>query len=282
MKLRLGPQHRGWIPLAEQTIDDYPLRVYRWPDSTQHAPSLAAIHGMEEDWDVWQPACRRLADRFQIFCLDLPWHGRDGYAWGLKRSPAEWLHHGLQLVPDVPSIILAHSFGANAALEYLARHAAPQLQALILASPFYRARIEDFDWDFFDATRRGFRETMLRGLRARLAPDRDMSLLAAMTDKVIDQIGPLGFLEFFALFSRTPHLDVARIRVPALIISGEDDLPVMAHGNADLAEALPLGRFEQLHGCGHFSLIEQPATFADAIECFISESIVVEQIAQAP
>src|SRR6266849_3992362 len=110
---------QSWQPCAERVVDGQAVLVYRWASSRVEAPVVVLIHGMEESWDIWTDFCERAAGQFHLFALDLPWHGRQGYTWGHGRSAPEWLRLGLELVPATPSGLIAHSFGANAALEYL-------------------------------------------------------------------------------------------------------------------------------------------------------------------
>lgn len=65
----------------------------------------------------------------------------------------------------------------------------------------------------------------------------------------------------------TPRLD--RVRVPALVISGEHDEATPAVVRP-LVEALPDARWELLEGASHCTHLEQPGRFLELVEAFLS------------
>lgn len=268
-----GRPARRWPVCTERAIDGQTLQVYQWPDTPSQAPAIAMIHGLEEGSDIWLGLCQALADQFRPFGLELPWHGRDGYRWGHVRPATEWLDQALDLMPVSPAILVAHSFGANTVLEYLQYHTLPGLRAVVLVAPFYQPRYEGFDWAFFRQSTEKFGEILKYGLQVRKGgKEIEPALLEAMTEKVLDRVGPLGFMEFFSVFSRTPALRLDRIHVPVLVVSGADD-PAAAPNGASLAERLPDGHLALIPECGHFCMIEQPEAFEQTIRRFLSKRL---------
>jgi 3-oxoacyl-[acyl-carrier-protein] synthase II len=264
---------RGWIRCAERTLDDQTLRVSQWHAADNQPLTTFMVHGLEEGSDIWLGLCQQMSDQSRIFGLDLPWQGHAGYRWGHARSAAEWLHQGLALAPVEPTVLIAHSFGANAVLEYLQHYELPSLRALVLVAPFYRDRYDDFDWTFFHEAPEKFAQILEHGLRVRKGDKTiDPELLAAMTQKVIDRVGPLGFMEFFSVFLRTPALRLDRVRVPVLVVAGVND-PSAQPGAAMLAQSLPDGSFELIPECGHFCMLEQPAAFETLVRRFVIERL---------
>ena len=75
--------------------------------------------------------------------------------------------------------------------------------------------------------------------------------------------GPAGAAQARAAATRrdaSPHLH--RLKMPTLLLWGEDDaLAPLSYGQL-LAEGLPHARFEVLGGCGHLPTLEQPARSA--------------------
>jgi 3-oxoacyl-[acyl-carrier-protein] synthase II len=266
-------QSRGWMRCAERTLDGQTLRVSQWRKSDSEAPATFMIHGLEEGSDIWLGLCQQLSDQSRLFGLDLPWQGHAGYRWGHVRPATEWLREGLALAPASPTVLIAHSFGANAVLEYLQHHEMPTLRAIVLVAPFYRAHYEDFDWTFFHQATEKFGQILEHGLRVRKGDKAiDPEVLSAMTQKVLDRVGPLGFMEFFSVFMRTPALRLDRIRVPVLVVGGVND-PGALPGAAALAQSLPDGYFELIPECGHFCMLEQPGAFETLVRRFVSERL---------
>lgn len=253
--------------IGERVLDGYSIRLRGGLPADTPRPALCLIHGLGEGWEVWSALCSRLAQRYQLFCLELPWSGSQGPRWGQLRPPSAWLRSGLELLPEPPRGLVAHSFGANAALELLQDGRPPALDALVLVSPFYLAPSQELDWQVFQQTLQRFRQVMAQGvaIRQQRRGSKNRELLAAMGEKVVEWIGPLGFMEFFALFARTPALRLEQIGIPALILAGADDITASAESNIGLADRLPGSRVATLPGCGHFCMLEQPDLCADAV-----------------
>ncbi len=115
---------------------------------------------------------------------------------------------------------------------------------------------------------------MSHGLEVRIrSKAKDPEILSAMTNKVLERVGPLGFLEFYTAFTRTPSLRLDHIQVPVMILVGIDDFPAIRSGNPDLAAALPHGCFENLPNCGHFPMIENPEALANRASEFFTENL---------
>ena len=54
------------------------------------------------------------------------------------------------------------------------------------------------------------------------------------------------------------HADLAGVRVPTLVLCGEQDPVTPVADHAAIAAAIAGARFERIEGCGHLSTIEQP------------------------
>lgn len=264
----------GWLLQAECGVEAYTLRLHEKADGPPGAPALCFIHGLGENWDIWLEAASHFPPDYRLVCLELPWNGRDGYRWGQVSSAAKWLQKALQLLSHPPVAFIAHSFGANAVLDYLHHHSL-DTQALVLASPFYVVPGTSFDWPAFYATLENFKEVMKQGIKVKQnTTSRDnASLLKAMTDKVIERIGPLGFLEFFSLYTRTPALHLDQVSIPTLIVTGDSDSASPLAANAHLQATLPQGFIELIPQCGHFCMLEQPGTFAHLVNQFLAKQL---------
>ncbi len=238
--------------------------------------SVATLHGMEDHWQVWQSLANHVDARLGLFALDLPWSGQHGQLWGLQHSARDWVKLGLGLVKTDVSVLLAHSFGANAVLDYLSTYGTSSVKAVVLISPFYKHKHEDFDWPLMIHYIDRFQQLLEEGLKVRYkknwyAPE----VVSGMAEKVRNRIGPYGWLEFFTLFSRTPELNLQSIHIPCLVLGGEHDFAAFPADCEALARALPYGRVEILEGCGHFSMLERPAAVFFRVNDFLQEALAL-------
>jgi len=61
------------------------------------------------------------------------------------------------------------------------------------------------------------------------------------------------------------------IRVPVMVIAGDDDQITPATGMQEMARAIPDARFVLVPGAGHLTPLEQPATVSSALADFLTE-----------
>jgi len=234
--------------------------------------AIATLHGLGNRWEMWDPLIQNLASPIEIFSLDLPWSGQQGYLWGLKSTISEWLQLGLNTVKTDISVFLAHSFGANAVLEYLCTYQVHTLKALILISPFYKERYEFVNWSTMEYHMNHFQKLLEEGLRAHpQTKQTTRETIVAMAEKVRERIGPYGWLQFFNMYSRTPGLNLQAIQIPCLVLGGEHDFASFALDCKALARNLPNGTVEILTNCGHFSILENPRIVVSIIDRFLKQ-----------
>lgn len=267
---RRQQRHQG--QLFELALPEIMLRTYEIQPASATGPAIAFVHGMEGRWDSWTSVWEYLHPQFRSYSLELPWAGQQDYRWSLVRQPHDYIKSGLELIPADITMLVAHSFGANAVLEYITNHPIPSLKALVLIAPFFKPSYELFDWDVLNYYIERFQALLEDGVRVRQPPERPPhppEVRAALGEKIRDRIGPYGWMQFFLLFSRTPALHLQAVQVPCLVLGGSNDFASLPEDCAALADALPHARVEILSQCGHFCMLEQPQLVARAINQFL-------------
>lgn len=79
-----------------------------------------------------------------------------------------------------------------------------------------------------------------------------------------------------AMAARGGSLDVlAEVRVPALVVRGEDDTIATAEDAAAMVDALPDAELRTLPGAGHLTALEQPTAFDDAARTLLARASAV-------
>ncbi|AWK10160.1 hypothetical protein DDQ41_16055 [Streptomyces spongiicola] len=234
---------------------------------------MLLLHGLAGATSVWRSYEELALDGVEIWEGVLPWGAEGDPGWSVHDDPAEHVERALDAMPGGVDAVIVHSFTAGPALEVLARRAAGRgPRAAVVVAPFHRRSPGDFTWDDALYYLSGFHRILEEGLRIgagdRIAP----ALRAAMAMRVRDRIGPYGWQQFFGAYLRSPHLDVAALRLPVLVVAGTEDFAAPPGDARTLAGALPDGRFELFDDCGHFAMVEQPRRFADAVHALLSEA----------
>jgi pimeloyl-ACP methyl ester carboxylesterase len=252
------------------------LRSAAGPDPLR----VLLLHGLGGTSAVWRTLADRAPAGLQLWTADLPWGLDTAADWVHDPDVGQWIVRALAAMPaGRADVVVAHSFAATALLDVLDRAGPPRPRALVLVSPFYRARTEDFDWlalrNSLDAFPRLLADCVRLHVRRPLAAGVDED----MARHLLARIGAYGWARFLDLYLRTPRLRTSRLDLPVLAISGErDDAASPADGVA-LARALPDCRLEIFPGCGHFPMAEQPDRFARLVAEFLT---TVAAAASAP
>lgn len=272
----------SWKPLSarnsrHRALDvparGYPLRIVESTRPTVQGGVIVMVHGMEEGWDVWEQVAPRLEARARVIRLDLPWSGALGYDWTTEREAISgWLKRALDAVPAPIVGLVAHSFGAMAALDYLDVYGLRDLRAVALVSPFHLFRDQELDWPMIEHLSAHYRRFLGIALAVRQRRERfDPELGAMMAEKVRDKIGPVGCIQFLSLLSRSKRIDLRGLGIPFLLLGGEDDFYSLPAHCERLASELPRGTACILADCGHFAMIEQPDRVADLLDGFFEK-----------
>ncbi|MYT29270.1 MULTISPECIES: alpha/beta hydrolase [unclassified Streptomyces] len=239
---------------------------------TPQGPRAVLVHGMEDTWESWYPLVRLLPSHWQVSALDLPWRAGNDYGWRREATPRGWLEHGLAQLPEPPTLLVGHSFGATAVLETLAGADRLPAPAAVLAAPFYRPPGLPATWSVFERSRSNFDDIIRAGLDVRLgrrAEHLDPALRTHMVRMMSERIGPAGFLTLFEQFLATAGFDLSRVDVPVLVLGGTTD-PCLADGRAEaLQRELPRGRVRLDDDYHHFCHVAQAAEVAAEICAFV-------------
>ncbi|MFG2287175.1 alpha/beta fold hydrolase [Streptomyces sp. NPDC048595] len=238
------------------------------------APHVVLVHGFEEGWESWQPLLEHLPRTVRASALSLPWRAGSAHTWPRHGDAATWLARAFDVLERPPDLFVAHSFGACALLQLLARHPAHPYRDVpaALVAPVWRVGDRSLTPEFFAEARTRFRHTITEGLQVQLhTRGRTVSgeLLRIMADKVLERVEPEGFLQFYLELARLPHLPVDRITAPLLVVSGLDDT---AAPGGDLEVLRRRARDITVHRAphlGHFCQTQQPAQVAEQITDFL-------------
>nr|URG41745.1 Pep15 [Streptomyces sp. NAK02211] len=249
-------------------------------------PRVLLLHGMADSSSVWDRLCTLVPQRAQlrraeIHTAELPWRGTGPPQWAHRLDPASWLAETLdELAGTVgpADVVVAHSFSALLLLDLVCGTSAPtgtagspgpRLPGMVLVSPFFRPRPEDFDWGTMTGLPEQFVRTLEEGIRVAAGPRSKPELHRALAERLCETIGPYGWSRFFELYLRTPWLRTGEVRTPALVVSGTEDRIAVTGEARDLVARMPAAKLRTFEETGHFPMAEQPERFADALDDFL-------------
>ncbi len=253
-------------------------------------PLLVLLHGFGDSYTGWDGWVRALDGQFRIICLDFPGHG-------LTRAPVGYSLSGEALADYVDAFatrlalprfaVAGNSMGGGVAWQLALRHP-ERLNALILvdAAGFPNEqppreiplafRLLQYPWG----------RAFLRNIDNR--PLIDEGLKTDVVDKTV--ITP-EFVDRWAEFQRAPghrailmslnpaafaqasSAALAGIRIPTLILHGEDDPLIEPAGARKFAAAIPGAKLILYPHVGHLPQVEIPQrSAADVAEFLLANS----------
>lgn len=231
--------------------------------TTVGAPPIILVHGTRFSAGQWSPQLASLQEDFPVAAVDLPGHGtRSAQPWSLAAA-AEIISSAVDSLDRGPALVVGHSLGGYASLEFARRHP-DRLCGLVLAGA--------------SASTRGLWATPYRWV-AGLVPRIPAERLARWNDRLLRRLYPPEVVEetircgyaFHTLptawgevLGRFDAGAMRHVTAPVLILNGEKDT-VFRSGERDFARAHPHARIELIPRARHLANFDAPDAFTDAV-----------------
>jgi len=229
-------------------------------------PSLLMIHGAGGTGQVYQPQLSGLAGRLNAASLDLPGHGATpGPGRDTIAGYAEWLEGFLGAGPLRP-VLLGHSMGGAIALTVGLRR--PELlRGLILLGTGARLRVMPA---VLEGLARDFPATVKMIVPFSYGPGADPRTVA----QGIEQMGATAPEVLLGDFTACDRFDLMErlgdIRLPTLVLVGDQDQMTPLKYSQRLAQAIPGAQMRVIAGAGHMLYLEQPRQVNQAVAEFMA------------
>lgn len=244
-------------------------------------PAVLLIHGWTLDLDMWEPQVAELAGSFHLIRFDRRGFGLSSGRAGLGTDVQDALRLCDQLKLDRLACV-GMSQGARVAL-HLCRIAPQRISCVVLDGPprmlaeklaektaeeggdiplgEYRSLIARGDIDTF---RRNWAQHPLMQLQSRAA------LPKALLERMTARYSGKDLLQ--ELPEPEDHWDrtvTASLRTPALIITGEHDLPARVHAADALSQLLPCAQRAVVGASRHIPSLDNPRTYNAILRAFL-------------
>lgn len=238
------------------------------------------VHGLCAERGIWRLAAPALAPRFNVLAMDCRGHGESGAdePFTLSRIGLDAAEMG-----GPNSVGIGHGMGAQALLSHAVDHPG-WFGALVLVGAGRTALSSDSGWsrtrqiaaakvretnDMADAWSI-YLEGGLFGVNSDELPD---ELVADWRDDFLE-VDPRAFTSLAAELSSIDLTDqeLAKITVPTLIVTGENDLPYASHATA-LAEAISTATLAWVPDAGHTPQLDSATEFNEIVFEFLRANL---------
>jgi 3-oxoadipate enol-lactonase len=241
-----------------------------------NGPPLVLLHSLLSDRASFDKIAPKLSETFRVIVPELPGFGESDVASGGLAGVADRMAGAIDDCADGEDVIvLGNGYGGFVALQMAIRH--PNIATkLILAdcgAAFSEAGREAFRNMAAASKAKGLSAITDIAMRRLFAPefqeanpelmrDRREAFLRTDPDVFRAACGALAELDL------RPQL--SQVKVPVLVLVGEQDEatpPPMSH---EIATGLPQARLKIIPGCAHVPQLQAPSAFLDAIGEFLS------------
>ena len=240
---------------------------------------LLLLHGIGSNSRSFRHQLDGLSDTYSVIAWDAPGYGRseDPVA---PFSLADLADRAVELLDEL-QIDAAHVLGLSmggVVAQLVYHHYPRRVRSLILAdtnpgggavaeperSERVRQRLDALD----RLGPQGMAEQRAPNL---VGPGAPLELIAELTSIMVE-VRPAGYrAAAIALGNTDLTAKLSTIRVPTLVIHGEQDRVVLLETARMLAATIPDARLVIIPDAGHVSNQEQPATFNNAVRAFLQE-----------
>jgi len=240
------------------------------------ARTIVLTHGLGSDLDFWSPVVEPLAAHYRVLRWDL--RGSGGSAAPAGPYDAALFARDLAALLDHAGVddahLVGHSGGGVVTQRFALDFPARARSVVLVSTSSEVSEKASAAWlrlaDVVEAN--GFgpdRQASTRGFApAFAAAHPDVVQEIAARARRNDPAAYAATARAFGIYRFTAEL--ARIRVPALVLQGLDDALTPPGGSVILARALPRARLVMVSGAGHFLPIETPALFTSAVLAFLA------------
>jgi pimeloyl-ACP methyl ester carboxylesterase len=230
--------------------------------------SLVFIHGACENSAFWNHQ-KILADRYKLFLLDLPSHGKSK---PLTNGPAEITKYSAlvsefvqKLCSDKP-VLVGHSMGGAIALVN-AIYNADNLRGVVLIGTGAKLGV-------LPSIREGLRTRFDETIRTVVGPRQfasttNLEIIRFVTNEMMKCKGEVASSDYEACNGFDVRQKLRTITVPSLIVVGEEDKMAPVTWSTYLKENMPKSKLVVLKQASHLPMLERPFEFNRQLVDFV-------------
>lgn len=229
---------------------------------------ILLVHGWGQSFSFWNDLIINLEDTYHIVILDLPGFGQSkepSSAWTISNY-SQFLHDFTQLLKIENPIIIGHSFGGRIAISYAGKY---KTKAIVIYSS--GAGISK------DTILKAVLRNYIIPVGKVLFPNKLYLLLSSIfkpksyiNRQIINTQRSKIMLETYLLANEKLDSDLAEIKIPTLIISGENDFIAGKKSGKTIHGAIQQSTYKEIENVGHFAHIEAPGAFVALLNTFLS------------
>lgn len=235
----------------------------------RNQPALVLIHGAGGNHLHWPYNLRRL-NNHKIYAPDLPGHGKSGglgeqSVSSYARAVAEWM----KALGIKRAVIAGHSMG-GAIAQTLAVEYPRMVRGLILVATGARLEVNQ-SLLYKLSTPVSTPSAIDDILKWSWMPGTDEKLLKRIREQMLSTRSAVIYGDYLACNNFDLTGSLRKIRVPTLVIAGENDKMTPLDLNRQLESGIRKAQMSVIPQAGHMVMLEKPETVAQETLSFLSK-----------
>jgi len=242
---------------------------YRYSqERSGEAIPVILIHGAGGTHLHWPAQIRRLPG-FRVYALDLPGHGKsEGRGQQTIEAYCEGIIRWMESINIFQAVFVGHSMGGAISLTMSLNHPEHVL-ALGLVGSGAKLRVAPVILENA-ANSTTFPVAISAIMERAFSPHTDPRLTQLAGQRMSTTRPTVLHGDFLACNAFDIMESIPKIRVPALVICGQDDRLTPMRYSQYLADQLPRAELKIIPEAGHMVMLEQPQAVANEISAFLA------------
>ena len=231
-------------------------------------PALILVHGAGGAATLWLNQLRHFKPKRSTLALFLPGHGPEGGPG--RESIAEYVEAIRAFLDEtkLERVVLAGLSMGGAISQLFALTYPERLAGLVLASTGAKLKVLPLIFETIAKDFEGYLKLMGQFSFSRSAPEEVKQLVL---EEAREQKPSVVLDDFRACDAFDVRERLSEIRVPTLVLSGEEDLLTPPKYSDYLVQHIPGAKLVRFPQAGHLLPVEKPEEFNAAIEKFLEE-----------
>ena len=228
--------------------------------------AVVFLHGWRSNAMIWRPILESFHSTYRLYAIDFPGFGNSELPRaGLHLKDYSDIVAGFVEKLDLKRVcVVGHSFGGRVAIKLAVNHPALIERMVLVDSGGIRS----------SETRRRIITTFAKILHPVFA----LPLLRTLRPRIYNMLGAADYLAtpelrqtFLNIIEEEPTPYLNQVRCSTLIVWGEKDQEAPLSAGQTKAKLIPRARLVVFPMSGHFSFLDRPEEFNQALTGFLNE-----------